>query len=84
MVYRTSCFYLSCNGGNGAGKTTTLKCILGIAMKVEGEIWFSNYKYGSINYKSGIGYSPDEPFLYSYLNSLECFKSCVAGTVLKL
>ncbi len=65
-------------GQNGAGKTTTMKIILGLlgadkgTIKVCGE----TIKYGDTKTNRLIGYLPDVPEYYSYMNAREYLEFC--------
>ncbi len=46
-------------GPNGSGKTTLIKCILGMVLPEEGEIWVEGKSIrGESAYRSRIGYLP--------------------------
>ncbi|UOY91142.1 ABC transporter ATP-binding protein [Ectobacillus sp. JY-23] len=68
--------FVALNGENGAGKSTTLHCILGMLSRDSGDIYVSNYHIDIEPVKSRhlVGFSPDDPFLYSYLSGLEHLK----------
>jgi ABC-2 type transport system ATP-binding protein len=65
-------------GKNGAGKTTTMKMILGFlkqdsgTIRVDGEI----VSYGNTKTNKAIGYLPDVPEFYGYMNPMEYLKLC--------
>lgn len=65
-------------GKNGAGKTTTMKCILGLLEADEGEILVNGEKvtYGDTKTNRFIGYLPDVPEYYSYMNPKEYLSFC--------
>ncbi len=65
-------------GKNGAGKTTTMKMILGFLKKDTGEIYVCGEKvvYGNTKTNHHIGYLPDVPEFYGYMNPKEYLKLC--------
>lgn len=65
-------------GKNGAGKTTTMKTILGLMKADEGEIYVSGEKviYGETSTNQYIGYLPDVPEYYSFMNPSEYLRFC--------
>ncbi|MCX6554054.1 MAG: ABC transporter ATP-binding protein [Candidatus Aminicenantes bacterium] len=58
-------------GPNGAGKTTTIKCILGLLFPDAGEILINSLPGNSIAARSQIGFLPENPYFYDYLNANE-------------
>ena len=70
-------------GKNGAGKTTTMKMILGFLQQEGGEIRVCGEKvvYGNTKTNRQIGYLPDVPEFYGYMNPKEYLHLCgeVAG-----
>jgi ABC-2 type transport system ATP-binding protein len=65
-------------GQNGAGKTTTMKMILGFLAPTSGEIYVCNEKvtFGNTRTNRYIGYLPDVPEYYSYMNPKEYLYLC--------
>jgi ABC-2 type transport system ATP-binding protein len=72
-------------GKNGAGKTTTMKMVLGFLQPTEGEIHVCGEKvtYGNTKTNRYIGYLPDVPEFYGYMNPKEYLKLCGEVTGLK-
>ena len=66
------------SGRNGAGKTTTLRAILGLLELDSGEIDVCGEKvtYGSTPQSGCIGYLPDVPEFYGYMNACEYLELC--------
>jgi ABC-2 type transport system ATP-binding protein len=58
-------------GTNGCGKTTTMNIICNIIAKDEGEIIFGADESGSGGSPVKIGYLPEAPALYGYMNGYE-------------
>jgi len=58
-------------GPNGAGKTTTIKCILGLIFPEQGDIEILGYPYLSLKSKEKLGFLPENPYFYDYLNAEE-------------
>ena len=65
-------------GENGAGKTTTMKMILGFLKPDSGTITVCGEKvhYGETKTNRFIGYLPDVPEYYGYMNPVEYLKLC--------
>ena len=65
-------------GENGAGKTTTMKMILGFLKPDSGTITVCGEKvhYGETKTNRFIGYLPDVPEYYGYMNLVEYLKLC--------
>ena len=65
-------------GKNGAGKTTTMKMILGFLRPDSGEIYVCGERvsYGNTKTNRHIGYLPDVPEFYGYMNPKEYLKFC--------
>lgn len=72
-------------GRNGAGKTTTMKSILGLLQIDSGEITICGDKvsYGQNLTNRHIGYLPDVPEFYSYMNAREYLRLCGEITGMK-
>lgn len=72
-------------GKNGAGKTTTMKMILGFLPQDSGTIHVCGEKvsYGNTKTNRNIGYLPDVPEFYGYMNPKEYLKLCGEVTGLK-
>jgi ABC-2 type transport system ATP-binding protein len=60
-------------GPNGAGKSTTVKILTGLIQPTEGTITWNGRDIGKslIEYKSRLGYVPEEPLVYPYLSGRE-------------
>ena len=58
-------------GPNGSGKTTTLKLLLGLIKPTEGQINVFGRGPTDVAVKKRIGFLPDGPYFYDYLNSYE-------------
>ena len=63
-------------GKNGAGKTTAMKMMLGLLKIDDGEIYINGEKvvYGETN--QHIGYLPDVPTFYDFMNAYEYLFYC--------
>lgn len=72
-------------GKNGAGKTTTMKMILGFLAQDKGEIRVCGEKvtYGNTKTNRYIGYLPDVPEFYAYMNPKEYLRLCGEVTGLR-
>lgn len=57
-------------GANGAGKSTTIKILIGIIKNYTGEVEIFGKKM-SKNLRQNIGYLPENPSLYPFLNAFE-------------
>jgi len=65
-------------GKNGAGKTTTMKAVLGLLKADHGEIRVAGEKvvYGQTKTNRYIGYLPDVPEFYTFMNAREYLTLC--------
>lgn len=65
-------------GQNGAGKTTTMKMILGLLRPDNGniDIYGERVSYGQTKTNRHIGYLPDVPEYYGFLNAIEYLELC--------
>lgn len=65
-------------GKNGAGKTTTMKISLGLLEADSGEITICNnkVKFGSSAANQFVGYLPDVPEYYNFMNAKEYLRLC--------
>jgi len=58
-------------GPNGAGKTTTIKMLLGFVRPSSGRASVAGFPAGSLPSRRKLGYLPENPSLYEYLNGIE-------------
>ncbi|MFL5279172.1 MAG: ABC transporter ATP-binding protein [Myxococcales bacterium] len=58
-------------GPNGAGKTTTIKLLLGFVRPTSGRASVAGSPAGSLASRRRLGYLPENPALYEYLNGIE-------------
>lgn len=58
-------------GPNGSGKTTTMKLLLGLIYPTEGEASLFGVPAGDQRAMGRIGYLPEAPYFYEYLNGRE-------------
>jgi len=59
-------------GPNGSGKTTTMKILLGLLFPTEGEVTlFDGKQPGDHSVQAKLGYLPEAPYFYEYLNGRE-------------
>lgn len=58
-------------GPNGAGKTTTIKILLRIIFPTAGTAWILDKKLGEADHLQKIGYMPENPYFYRFLNGME-------------
>ena len=65
-------------GPNGAGKTTTMKMVVGLLKPDSGNITVCGKKvlYGQNTTNRYIGYLPDVPEFYNYMNAAEYLRLC--------
>jgi len=75
-------------GPNGSGKTTTMKILLGLLFPTDGQVAIFGRAPGDRLVQSRLGYLPEAPYFYEYLNGRELLrfygKLCgVPGDVLK-
>jgi ABC-2 type transport system ATP-binding protein len=58
-------------GPNGSGKTTTIKILMGLIFPTAGELRLFGEDYRSTGLKSRIGFLPENPYFYEYLDAVE-------------
>ncbi|PHV10206.1 ABC transporter ATP-binding protein [Chitinimonas sp. BJB300] len=58
-------------GPNGAGKSTTIRILTGIIRAFEGEVRLFGQSVLQHESRRGLGYVPENPYLYDYLTPLE-------------
>lgn len=58
-------------GPNGSGKTTTMKILLGMLFPTSGEAELFGHPVGSAEAQKRVGYLPEAPYFYEYLNGRE-------------
>jgi ABC-2 type transport system ATP-binding protein len=65
-------------GQNGAGKTTTMKMILGLLPADSGSIHVCGepVRFGETKTNEVVGYLPDVPEFYPYMNAMEYLRLC--------
>jgi len=61
-------------GPNGSGKTTTIKLLLGLVFPTSGSGEIFGYPLGTLDYKKRIGFVPEGPYFYDYLNAVELLR----------
>jgi ABC-2 type transport system ATP-binding protein len=58
-------------GPNGAGKTTTLKILTGLLKPTSGNAWLLGESIENVNSRRSLGFLPEQPYFYDYLNGIE-------------
>ncbi|WP_313952225.1 ABC transporter ATP-binding protein [Accumulibacter sp.] len=58
-------------GANGAGKTTTIKILMGLIQATGGSARLFGTSVALPSARRGLGYVPENPYLYDYLTPLE-------------
>jgi ABC-2 type transport system ATP-binding protein len=58
-------------GPNGAGKTTTLKLLTGLLKPSAGGAWLLGDSIQHVSSRRRLGFLPEQPYFYDYLNGLE-------------
>ena len=58
-------------GPNGAGKTTTLKILMGLIYPTGGKAWILEREIGDVEVKHQVGFLPEAPYFYEYLEAEE-------------
>ena len=58
-------------GPNGAGKTTTLKLLTGLIKPTRGTAWVLGEPITSVSSRRRLGFLPEQPYFYDYLNGVE-------------
>jgi len=58
-------------GPNGAGKTTTLKLLVGLHKPTSGSAWIFGESIERAASRRRLGFLPEQPYFYDYLNGLE-------------
>lgn len=58
-------------GPNGSGKTTTMKILLNLIFPTSGEVSLFGREPGDAGAQARIGYLPEAPYFYEYLNGRE-------------
>lgn len=58
-------------GPNGAGKTTTLKILMGLVFPTSGSLKLFGEHWLNVELKRRIGFLPENPYFYEYLNAFE-------------
>jgi ABC-2 type transport system ATP-binding protein len=58
-------------GPNGAGKTTTLKLLTGLLKPTHGRAWLLGEPVESTASRRALGFLPEQPYFYDYLNGVE-------------
>jgi ABC-2 type transport system ATP-binding protein len=63
-------------GPNGAGKTTTIKVLVGLAKPTSGRAIVLGKPSTDVPIKKQIGFLPESPYFYEYLNPVEYLQLC--------
>jgi ABC-2 type transport system ATP-binding protein len=63
-------------GANGAGKTTTLKLLMRLIYPTAGSARILGQDIGDVDMHARIGYLPENPYFYDYLNAREFLDYC--------
>lgn len=73
-------------GPNGAGKTTTIKILVGLARPTSGKATILGKPSSDVAIKKQIGFLPESPYFYEYLNAYEYLNLCaqVSGVAKEL
>jgi ABC-2 type transport system ATP-binding protein len=58
-------------GPNGSGKTTTLKLLTGLHKPTSGSAWLFGVPVHDPASRRSLGFLPEQPYFYDYLNGLE-------------
>ncbi|RZS33347.1 ABC transporter ATP-binding protein [Corticibacter populi] len=58
-------------GPNGAGKSTSMKMLMGMLRPDKGEALLMGWPAADERARQGVGYVPENPYLYDYLTPLE-------------
>ncbi|MCM8595888.1 ATP-binding cassette domain-containing protein, partial [Accumulibacter sp.] len=58
-------------GANGAGKSTTIKILMGLIRATAGDARIFDVPVDEPRSRRGLGYVPENPYLYDYLTPLE-------------
>ena len=58
-------------GPNGAGKTTTIKILTGLHKATQGRAWVLGHPVESPASRRRMGFLPEQPYFYDYLNGIE-------------
>lgn len=63
-------------GPNGAGKTTTIKILVGLSEPTSGKVLVMGKPSTDVDSKKQIGFLPESPYFYEYLNAQEYLRLC--------